>query len=103
MVDHILLTHSHLDHSGMIPWLCRENRDARVLSTESTYEVSQLIWQDTLKIADMEGHHRPFEPEDIRMAMSSFVLKDFGQSLDWGGSRSSCTAPGTSLGPRCTS
>ena len=85
MVDHILLTHSHLDHSGMIPWLCRENRDARVLSTESTYEVSQLIWQDTLKIADMEGHHRPFEPEDIRLAMSSFVLKDFGQSLDWGG------------------
>jgi putative mRNA 3-end processing factor len=69
----------------MIPWLCRENRDARVLSTASTYEVSQLIWQDTLKIADMEGHHRPFEPEDIRIAMSNFVLKDFGQSIDWGG------------------
>lgn len=84
-VDHIMLTHSHLDHCGMIPWLCRENRDAKVLSTGSTYEVAQLLWQDTIKIADMEGHHRPFEPEDIRFAMSRFVGKDFGQTLDWGG------------------
>jgi putative mRNA 3-end processing factor len=84
-VDHIMLTHSHLDHCGMIPWLCRQNPDARVLSTETSYEVAQLLWQDTIKIADMEGHHRPFEPEDIRLAMSRFMLKDFGHSLDWGG------------------
>ncbi|MEM0448785.1 MAG: MBL fold metallo-hydrolase [Methanomassiliicoccales archaeon] len=84
-IDHVLLTHSHLDHCGMIPWLCRENPETRILSTNTSQEVAQLLWQDTIKIADMEGYRRPFEPEDIRLAMSRFILEDFGQSLDWGG------------------
>lgn len=84
-IDCAFLTHSHIDHSGMIPWLCRENEDIRVVATRTTSCISQLLWQDTIKIADSEGYRRPFEPEDIRKAMTAFDILDYGEKTDVGG------------------
>jgi putative mRNA 3-end processing factor len=83
-VDHAFLTHSHVDHSGMIPWLC-SRFDCRVTSTPMTIAVAQILLQDTIKVADSEGYPRPFEPEDIRKAMSSFAPMDYGDVIDVGG------------------
>jgi len=83
-VDHAFLTHCHIDHSGMIPWLCKKY-DTRVAATPSTINVTQILLQDTLKVADAEGYARPFEPEDIRTAMQHFEPYNFGERLDVGG------------------
>jgi len=83
-VDHALLTHCHLDHCGMIPWLCARY-DTKIAATPSTIAVSQLIMQDSIKVADSEGYRRQYQPEDIRRAMSSFVPLAFGDVFDVGG------------------
>ena len=83
-VDHAFLTHSHVDHSGMIPWLCARF-DCRVTATPMTIAVAQILLQDTIKVADSEGYPRPFEPEDIRKAMTSFAPMDYGDVIDVGG------------------
>jgi putative mRNA 3-end processing factor len=83
-VDHAFLTHCHVDHSGMIPWLCARY-GTKVAATPSTISVSQLLLADTLKVADSEGYPRPFQPEDIRRAMGLFVPLDFGDVIDVGG------------------
>ena len=83
-VDHAFLTHCHLDHCGMIPWLCARY-DTKIAATPSTIAVSQLIMQDSIKVADSEGYRRQYQPEDIRRAMSSFVPLAFGDVFDVGG------------------
>jgi len=83
-VDFGLLTHCHLDHSGMIPWLCSKY-DTQVVATPSTISVTKLLLQDSLKVADMEGFPRPFEAVDISTAMRNFIPLEFGDKLDAAG------------------
>jgi len=71
-VDITLLTHAHLDHSGMIPWLCsRENQS--VLATGLTNKISNLLFKDSIKIAKMDGYSIPFDRADITEAEHSFI------------------------------
>lgn len=71
-IDLTLLTHAHLDHSGMIPWLCsRENSD--VLATELTNKISKLLFKDSVKIAKMDGYSLPFDQADVKETEHNFV------------------------------
>jgi putative mRNA 3-end processing factor len=69
-MDITLLTHAHLDHSGMIPWLC-SRFDHTLLATQLTGEISNLLQKDTIKIAKMEGYSCPFSSSDIKDAEHS--------------------------------
>jgi len=71
-IDLVLLTHAHLDHSGMIPWLFSRS-DQRILSTELTGLVSNLLHKDTIKIAKSEGYANPYSNRDIKEAKNSFT------------------------------
>ncbi len=70
-VDHVLLTHAHVDHSGMVPWLCGRH-DTRVLATPMTFLVAELLTRDTLKIAEYEGFPKPYGKEDIERMRENF-------------------------------
>ncbi|MBW3583768.1 MAG: MBL fold metallo-hydrolase [Euryarchaeota archaeon] len=58
-VDAVLLTHAHLDHSGCLPEIAMR-ADTPIHTTETSRRVSGILHQDTLKIADLEGHAVPF-------------------------------------------
>jgi len=70
-VDITLLTHAHLDHSGMIPWLCAR-QNTQVLGTELTHKVSNLLHKDSIKIAKMEGYSPPYDTAAIKESQHSF-------------------------------
>ena len=71
-VDLTLLTHAHLDHSGMIPWLC-SRADQTILGTELTSVISNLLHKDSVKIAKMEGYTAPYSNADIKEAEHSLL------------------------------
>ena len=71
-VDLVLLTHAHLDHSGMIPWLFSKN-DQKIVTTDLTNEIAHLLHKDTIKIAKSEGYSPPYSMSDIKEAKHSFV------------------------------
>ncbi|MBM4237582.1 MAG: MBL fold metallo-hydrolase, partial [Euryarchaeota archaeon] len=83
-VDYAFLTHCHLDHSGMIPWLCGKY-DTEVAATPSTISVAKILLEDSLKVAEAEGYPRPFDHSDIRTAMMNFTPMDFGETVDVAG------------------
>lgn len=83
-VDYAFLTHCHLDHSGMIPWLCGKY-DTEVVATPSTVSVTRILLEDSLKVANAEGYPRPFDPADIKAAMQNFVPMEFGETVDVAG------------------
>ncbi len=84
IVDMGFLTHSHLDHCGMIPSLLRQN-DIPVLSTHPTVEVAELLLYDSLKIADIEGYPKHYEKRDIKETKAAFDIVGYNSKRDFGG------------------
>ena len=82
-VDGMFVSHAHLDHTGMIPWITRR-QDIDVVLTPPTADVADLLLQDSLKIADAEGYDAPFDDRDRRTALRRFRTIDFGDNVDMG-------------------
>jgi putative mRNA 3-end processing factor len=76
-VDFVLLSHSHLDHSGMIPWICGRYH-TQVLSTSMTQRISEILFADNIKIMDYEGYPQMYDKKDIRAAERQFDNIIFG-------------------------
>ena len=83
-VDLILLTHAHLDHSGMIPWLCSRS-DQTILTTELTGEICSVLHKDSIKIARMEGYAPPYDSADVKEEENSLSPVEPGQNRTIGG------------------
>jgi putative mRNA 3-end processing factor len=75
-VDFVFLSHSHLDHSGMIPWICGRYH-TQVLSTIMTQKVSEVLFDDNIKIMDYEGYPAMYDKNDIRSTKRSFDNIEF--------------------------
>jgi putative mRNA 3-end processing factor len=76
-VDVAMLSHAHLDHSGMTPMLSRLPH-ARVVATPVTIAVADLLLKDALKIARLEGYTSPFDSTDARALHSRFTSVERG-------------------------
>jgi len=83
-VDSMFLTHCHIDHSGMIPWLARRF-DTAIYATPLTIDVSELLLEDSIKVARMEGYPQPYNKGDVRKAVRNFQPVEFGAKIDAGG------------------
>jgi metallo-beta-lactamase family protein len=57
-IDFILLTHAHIDHSGLLPRLVRDGYDKPVYCTPPTRELAELMLQDSAHIQEMEADWR---------------------------------------------
>ncbi len=66
-VDIVMLTHAHLDHSGMIPWLF-SRYDQKILTTKLTGEVANILHKDSIKIAKSEGYAIPYSTNNVKEA-----------------------------------
>jgi metallo-beta-lactamase family protein len=71
-IDHVLLTHAHLDHCGRLPLLAKRGFRGEVIATASTFELARLVILDAAHLQEEEAGHRnhgsirafrPGEPE----------------------------------------
>ncbi len=70
-IDHVLLTHGHLDHVGYLPRLVRQGFHGKIMGTGPTLAITEIILKDSAKIheeeaerANKEGYskHNPAQP-----------------------------------------
>lgn len=99
MINIVLLTHAHIDHSGHIPNLFKEGFEGRVVCTEPTAALSELLLNDVARVnrrrvesqnqapAGKKKKKKKKElPRDIYLeknvadAMNNFVPVAFGRS-----------------------
>ena len=78
-VDMLFLTHSHLDHCGMIPWLTARY-DIPVISTGASRDVGMLLIEDSIKIGKAEGYPEPYNDSDAKIAKRKFEEIMFGDT-----------------------
>ncbi len=82
-IDHAFLTHSHLDHCGMIPAVCGK-QNCELFTTPLTAEIAELMMYDSLKIAKAEGYPQPYTQRDIETTMKHVVPLTFDDTIELG-------------------
>ncbi|MCX8173455.1 MAG: MBL fold metallo-hydrolase [Thermoplasmata archaeon] len=79
-VDCVFLSHAHIDHSGMLPWI--SNRyECEIFATPPTIDVTTLLLEDSLRISEMEGYSLEYGLRDIRKTTSLMEPVTFGETV----------------------
>lgn len=92
-INYLLLTHAHLDHSGLIPKLVMDGFQGRIFTTSATAELVEIMLYDSAHIQEKDaewltkksyrsGRNEVFEPlyntEDVTTALPFFDKKPYG-------------------------
>ena len=86
-LDAVVLTHAHLDHSGLVPLFYTQFLKLPVYGVEPTFKLTTVLVRDMIKLS---GYYLPFEYIDLENMMnhaipvdyhSQFQVKDFKITL----------------------
>ncbi len=92
-VDALVLSHAHIDHSGLIPKLVKEGFKGPIFCTPATFALSKVLLEDSAKIQEedlryvnkqRERDERPaikplFDLEDVLASFTLFQCVEYGQ------------------------
>src|SRR3989344_3764354 len=81
-IDAVVVTHSHLDHSALIPYLFKFGYRGPVYCTLPTRDVMALLQLDMVKIQRAEGKEPLFGTEEIRQMVLHTIGLDYGEVTD---------------------
>jgi len=82
-VDGLILTHSHLDHSGALPIFYIDNK-LPLFTNKLNLELTQILIQDFIHLS---GYYLPFEYLELKTMMRSNKHLDFGVEEEVGDMR----------------
>jgi KH/beta-lactamase-domain protein len=75
-LDAVIISHAHLDHCGLAPFLYKYGYDGPVYCSEPTSILMTLLQLDYLDVATREGVFAPFDQKDVReLVMHTIPLK----------------------------
>jgi metallo-beta-lactamase family protein len=79
----ILLTHAHIDHSGLIPKLVKEGFRGKVICTQATLDLCEVMLQDSGRIQETEAEwqNRKGKRAGKGEAVPLYTAKDAVKSL----------------------
>ncbi len=100
-IDAVLLTHSHLDHCGLLPKLVREGFSGKIYCTAATAEIVRIILLDSAKLQEEDAefkrkrHEREgrkgkypeiplYTTEDVQACFPLFSPVEYRKSVDIG-------------------
>lgn len=90
-IDMVLLTHAHMDHSGLLPLLCKQGFQGQIFATGGTAALCRIMLLDSAHIQEFEAEWKNrkgeragkemveplYNQQDAEHAISCFVSVDY--------------------------
>ncbi len=76
-LDAVVLTHAHMDHSGLIPLLYKFGYRGPVYMTSATRDLALLLRTDYIELARRLGTIPPYSSEDILKTIQHTIVIDY--------------------------
>ena len=81
-LDAVILSHAHLDHSGLVPWLFKMGYRGPVYCTAPTRDVSALLALDYIGVAVKEAKKGLFSSTDVKEMVKHTICLDYEEVSD---------------------
>ncbi|MGJ4747007.1 MBL fold metallo-hydrolase RNA specificity domain-containing protein [Leptospira sp. SA-E8] len=94
-IDHILLTHGHLDHCGYLPRAVKKGFRGKIFGTKPTLDVSNIVLKDSAKLQEEDAElansggyskHKPafplYDSDDAEKTIQLFQAVEIGEWFD---------------------
>lgn len=95
-IDFVILSHAHIDHSGLLPKLVKEGFNGTIYTSQATYDLCEIMLGDSahIQLADAEyvnkirasQGRKYIEPlynqEDVELTLDLFERVDFGETVE---------------------
>lgn len=81
-LDAVIISHSHLDHCGFVPYLFKYGFRGPVYCTEPTRDVMSLLLLDYIKIMRSENKEPIFSTDDVKEMVKHTICLDYDEVSD---------------------
>lgn len=92
-IDHVILSHAHVDHCGLLPKLVKDGYSGRIFCTPATRDLAALLMEDSAGIqeSDLKFVNKTraaqgkeylmplYNKEDAKRAAERFYVVDYGK------------------------
>ncbi len=81
-LDAVVITHAHLDHSGLVPLLFLYGYDGPIYTTQPTRDLMALLLLDYIEVSAREGKKIPYKSAMIRDAIRHTIPLKYSEVTD---------------------
>lgn len=81
-IDAVVVTHAHLDHVGLVPYLFKYGYRGPVYMTQATRDLMVLLEKDLLELTKREGRSLLFESRHVQEALLHTITLKYGEVTD---------------------
>src|SRR5205809_126647 len=81
-LDAVVITHAHLDHSGLVPALYKYGYEGPIYTTPPTRDLMSLLQLDFIKVAMGEARKSAYDSSNIRKAVANTIPLKYGETTD---------------------
>jgi len=91
-IDYIFLTHAHIDHSWLIPYLVKKGFNWKILMTEKTKDLLEPLWKDSSYIINKDWEYLIkkkwiknleviYEEKDVKETLKKIITIDYKKPI----------------------
>lgn len=81
-LDAVIISHAHLDHCGLVPFLYKYGYRGPVYCTLPTRDLATMLQLDFIQICEKEGSPLPYSKRDVKQTVLHTIPLSWGKVTD---------------------